>query len=171
MSSFLPASLRPSRAALLPSDPATREIPSLPRWFAGAYLVLMTARSLVHLFSVDGGAASIATVDVSVQGGTNIIAIFGQWGAIQLLLALLLWTLLVRYRGLTPLVLLALLVEPVLRGVSGTLKPLETVGTAPGAALNWVVVPIIVVMLWISLCPARTPSQQDEAAPRHHLDI
>jgi hypothetical protein len=159
MSSFLPASLRPDRAALLPADPAVREIPSLPRWFAGAYLVLITARSLVHLLSADGGARSIATIDTSVEGGANIVAIFGQWGAIQLLLALLLWTLLLRYRGLTPLVLLALLVEPVLRGVSGTLKPLETMGTAPGAALNWVVVPILAVMLWISLCPARTTSQ------------
>jgi hypothetical protein len=163
MSSFLPASLRPGRAALLPSDPAARDIPSLARWFTGAYLVLITARSLVHLPSADGGAASIATVDVAVdvavEGGANIVAIFGQWGAIQLLLALLLWTLLLRYRGLTPLILLVLLVEPVLRGTSGMLKPLETMGTPPGAALNWAVVPVLAVMLWISLCPARAASQ------------
>jgi hypothetical protein len=59
----------------------------------------MTARSLIHVFSIDGGAHSIATIDTTVAGGANVIAIFGQWGAIQLLLALLLWTLLLRYRG------------------------------------------------------------------------
>jgi hypothetical protein len=159
MSSFLPAGLRPDLARLLPGDPAVGRGPTLPSWFAGAYLVLITVRSLVHLLSADGGAQSIATIDTSVAGGANIVAIFGQWGAIQLLLALLLWTLLMRYRGLTPLVLLVLLAEPILREISGLMKPVETMGTAPGAALNLVVVPFLAVMLWISLCPARSTSQ------------
>jgi hypothetical protein len=120
---------------------------------------LITVRSLIHMFFADGGAHSIATIDTSVAGGQNIIAIFGQWGAIQLLLALLLWTLLLRYPGLTALVLLTLLLEPFLRSLSGHLKPIETVGTAPGAALNWVVVPFIAVGLWIALCPVNTPSE------------
>ena len=121
-------------------------------WFAAAYLVLITGRSLVHLLVPDGGAHSIATVDISVAGGANIVAVFGQWGAIQLLLASLLWVLLIRYRGLTPLVLLVFLIEPFARGLAGHLKPLQTIGTAPGAALNWVVVPVISVALWLSLC-------------------
>jgi hypothetical protein len=121
-------------------------------WFAAAYLVLITGRSLVHLLVPDGGAHSIATVDISVAGGANIVAVFGQWGAIQLLLASLLWVLLIRYRGLTPLVLLVFLIEPFARGLAGHLKPLHTVGSAPGAALNWVVVPVMGVALWLSLC-------------------
>jgi len=136
----------------------------LPWWFAAAYLVLITARSLIHLFSSDGGAHSIATIDTSVVGGSNIIAIFGQWGAIQLLLALLLWTLLLRYRGFTALVLLTLLLEPFLRSMAGHLKPIETVGTAPGAALNWVVVPILAVMLWMALCPCTGPANEPNRA-------
>ncbi len=71
-------------------------------WIIGVYLVLITVRSLIHLLSPDGGAESIATIDTSVEGGANIIAIFGQWGAIQLLLAALLWVLLLRYRGRLP---------------------------------------------------------------------
>ena len=124
-------------------------------WGAVVCLVVVTGRSLVHLLSPDGGATSIATVDTVVAGGGNIIAIFGQWGASQLLLAALLWVLLLRYRGLTPLVLLVFVVEPVLRSLSGHLKPLETMGPAPGAALNWLVVPVMGVLLWLSLCPAR----------------
>jgi len=67
------------------------------------------------LFSADGGAQSIATIDTKVAGGDNIIAVFGQWGATQLLLALLLWFLLLRYRGVLPLVILVLLIEPFFR--------------------------------------------------------
>ncbi len=128
-----------------------------------AYLVVITVRSLIHLLAADGGAQSIATIDTSVEGGSNIIAIFGQWGAIQLLLALLLWVLLLRYRGLTPLVLLVFLIEPVLRGFAGHLKPIETIGTAPGAALNWFVVPLMAVLLWLSLC--ETGRATSERAP------
>lgn len=123
-------------------------------WLTALYLVVITVRSCIHLFSADGGAQSIATIDTNVAGGDNIIAVFGQWGATQLLLALLLWVLLLRYRGLLPLVILVLLVEPPFRALSGQLKPLETMGTAPGAALNWYAVPILAVLLYLALCPA-----------------
>jgi len=116
---------------------------------------VITVRSCIHLFAADGGAQSIATIDTSVAGGSNIIAIFGQWGATQLLLALLLWVLLLRYRGLLPLVIAVLLVEPFFRALSGNLKPIETMGTAPGAALNWFAVPILAVVLYLALCPAQ----------------
>ena len=88
------------------------------------------------------------------MSGGNIIAIFGQWGAIQLLLAALLWVLIVRYPGFIPLALLVFALEPFLRGLAWYLKPISTVGTAPGAALNWVVAPALVLTLWLSLCPA-----------------
>ena len=107
------------------------------------------------MLAPDGGAQSIATIDLSVAGGANIVAIFGQWGAIQLLLALLLWVLLLRYRGLVPLVLLIFILEPPLRALEGHLKPVVTEGVAPGMALNWVAEPILVVAFFISLCPSR----------------
>ncbi|MFN7984083.1 MAG: hypothetical protein U0Q11_19725 [Vicinamibacterales bacterium] len=155
----LPATLRPDWSQFLPSDACAYRGPMLPFWFAVLFLVVITIRSGIHLFAPDGGAHSIATIDTSVAGGPNIVAVFGQWGAIQLVLALLLWVLLLRYRGLTPLVLLVFTLEPFARGLSGHLKPLVTVGTAPGAALNWVVVPVLASMLWLSLCPVRSASR------------
>ncbi|CAB4999568.1 unannotated protein [freshwater metagenome] len=136
---------------LLPSDARDYKGPQFVRWAAMAFLVIITVRSLIHVLAPDGGAESIATIDTTVEGGSNIIAIFGQWGAIQLLLAALLWVLLLRYRGLTPLVLLVFVLEPLLRGLAGSLKPIESVGTAPGAALNLVVVPVMVMLLILSL--------------------
>lgn len=136
---------------LLPSDARDYKGPQFVRWAAMVFLVIITVRSFIHVLSPDGGAESIATIDTTVDGGSNIIAIFGQWGAIQLLLAALLWVLLLRYRGLTPLVLLVFLLEPLLRGLAGFLKPIESAGTPPGAALNWVVVPVILLLLILSL--------------------
>ena len=107
------------------------------------------------LFS-DGGAQRIATMDISGTGGANLIAIFGQWGASQLLLALLFWVLLFCYRGLVPLVLLIFILEPALRAFVGYLKPVITEGVAPGVAFNWVVVPILAAVFFLSLCPAQS---------------
>ena len=158
MRPFLPRTLRPDMRALLPDDPRNYAGPGLAWWATIVVLIPITVRSLIHLLAADGGAESIATIDTSVAGGANIVAVFGQWGAIQLLLALLLWILLLRYPGLTPLVLLVLTLEPILRGVAGQLKPIETMGTAPGAAANWLVLPVLAVLLWVSLCPARPRS-------------
>jgi hypothetical protein len=154
-SALLPTSWRPSPAALLPPNPAIYDGPSLATWAAMAYLVFITVRSTIHLFLPDGGAQSIATIDVHVAGGSNIVAMFGQWGAIQLLLAGLLWVLLLRWRGLTPLVLLMFTMEPCLRSLSGQLKPVTAMGTPPGEALNWWVFAGLVLLLFLSLCPAK----------------
>lgn len=154
MSTMLPTSWRPRPAGLLPSDPTRYGGPSIARWMTTIFLVVITLRSLIHLFSPDGGAHSIATIDTSVAGGDNIVAIFGQWGASQLLLVGALWVLLLRYRGLVPFILCVLLLEPFLRAISGHLKPIVTLGTAPGAALNWVVVPVVAATLYLALCPA-----------------
>jgi hypothetical protein len=140
---------------LLPAAPAVYRGPRFAAWGAVAYLIVITARSFVHLLSSDGGAQSIATMDINVAGGSNIVAIFGQWGASQLLLALLLWVLLLRWRGMVPLVLLVFTLEPCLRGLAGYLKPITTTGTAPGAELNWLVFPALAILFVLSLCPVR----------------
>jgi len=152
---LLPTSWAPNFSRLLPPDPTTYRGAMIAFWLTALYLVVITVRSAIHLFAADGGAQSIATIDTDVAGGNNIIAVFGQWGATQLLLALLLWVLLLRYRGLLPLTILVLLVEPFLRALSGHLKPIETIGTAPGSALNWYAVPVLAVLLYLALCPAQ----------------
>lgn len=129
-----------------------------PRWVlvvVALYDVLWTVRSLIHMFASDGGAQSIATIDTDVAGGDNIIAMFAQWGVVQLLLALVVWVVLWRYRGLVPLMLVVLLLEPLMRIGIGQLKPVTTVGTAPGAVADYVVVPVLAVTLAFSLTVAQ----------------
>ena len=152
MSTLLPTSWMPRPAGLLPSDPTRFGGPAIAAWITTILLVVITARSLVHLFLPDGGAHSIATIDTSVAGGDNIVAIFGQWGASQLLLVGALWVLRLRYRGLIPFILCVLLLEPILRAISGHLKPIVTLATAPGAALNGYAVPVVALTLYLALC-------------------
>ena len=102
------------------------------------YLLAVVGRSTIHLVAADGGANSIAGIDVSVAGGDNIIAIFHQWGATQLLLALFLVLLFFRYPGLTPLILASLAMDPVARAIAGQFKAVTAEGTPPGESLNWI---------------------------------
>jgi hypothetical protein len=126
------------------------------RFITALYLSVMVARSCIHLFAADGGAQSIAGIDTSVEGGNNIIAIFHQWGAIQLILAVLLLVLFFRYPGLTPLILLTLILDPILRFVAGQQMSLTTTGTPPGEALNGVAFYLLLVLFLGSLWKKKT---------------
>jgi hypothetical protein len=111
----------------------------------------MVVRSCIHLFAADGGAQSIAGIDTSVEGGDNIIAIFHQWGAIQLILAVLLFVLFFRYPGLTPLILLTLALDPVLRFVAGQMMSITATRTPPGEALNGAAFYLLLILFISSL--------------------
>ena len=121
---------------LLPDNPTKFEGFRAVRIVTAIYLLVMVVRSCIHLFAADGGAQSIAGIDTSVEGGNNIIAIFHQWGAIQLILAVLLLVLFFRYPGFTPLILLTLALDPVMRFIAGQMMSLTSTGTPPGEALN-----------------------------------
>jgi hypothetical protein len=143
---------------ILPSDPTNYAGPRWVRYATIPFLLIVVARSLIHLFTADGGAQSIAGIDTSVEGGNNIIALFHQWGAIQLLLAILLVVLFIRYKGFTPLVLLGLALDPILREVAGMQMKVTAVGTPPGAALN---APVLVALslLFVFSLMERTPTK------------
>lgn len=120
-------------------------------WFLVALTVLTTARSLVHVFAADGGAGSIAGIDITVAGGANIVAVFGQWGWTQLLLALVGWVVIARYRFLVPAVLVLQLLDWGGRAMVGMLKPFEVAAPPPGAYGNVIFVPLVAIALWFAL--------------------
>ena len=136
---------------ILPKDPSTYKGHKSIRIITAVYLLVVVIRSCVHLFTADGGANSIAGIDVSVEGGDNIIAIFHQWGAIQLILAGLLVVLFFRYPGLTPLVVLTLAIDPIMRAIAGRIMPVTSQSTPPGEALNWPVFFTIMILFVASI--------------------
>lgn len=147
---------------VLPSEFSSYVGYRIVRITAALYLMVMIGRSSIHLFSSDGGANGIAGIDISVVGGDNIIAIFHQWGATQLILALFQSLLFFRYPGMTPLVLLTLAVEPVMRFIAGQMKPLITDGPPPGESFNGVAFIILSVLFIASVSEKRTPKKRSD---------
>ena len=136
-------------SAVLPDDPSSYGGSQFIRIALALLLFVMVARSCVHLFASDGGAHRIGGIDISVEGGRNIVALFHQWGAIQLILAVLLVVLYVRYPGLTPLILLTVALDPVMRYVASRKMSITTKGTPPGVKYNGIAF-VIVVLLFIA---------------------
>jgi hypothetical protein len=79
-------------ARLLPrwGDADDRQ-PGVPFWFLVAVAAISTARSLIHLLTPDGGAHSIAGIVLESGSGGDVVAVFAQWGASQLVLAVVYW--------------------------------------------------------------------------------
>lgn len=140
---------------LFPKDPSGFEGFRIVRLITALYLFVIVVRSCIHLFSTDGGAQSIAGIDTAVEGGSNIIAIFHQWGASQLLMAMILWLLFFKYPGLTPLILLTLAVEPLFRSLAGQIMAVESLSTPPGEALNWPAFFVLTIVFLASLVESR----------------
>ena len=137
--------------AILPDDArAYRGDGWVPR-FLVLFSVIMTARSVIHIARHDGGAATIAGVDIDVEGGQNLVAIFAQWGLVQLLNAAIGWIVVTRYRGLIPLILLVSLMENIGRILIGRRKPLKVAKPPPGAYGSLIIVPVLLVAFWRSL--------------------
>ncbi len=110
-----------------------------------------TGRSLAHIFLPDGGAGSIAGMDVEVEGGNNIIAMFGQWGFSQLLLAGLMWVIIFKQRHLVPLALLFQTLDWGGRILVGLIMPVEIASTPPGEIGSYILLPPCVIALWFSM--------------------
>jgi hypothetical protein len=114
--------------------------------------VVSTVRSCIHLFSADGGAGSIAGMDLSVAGADGIIFAFALWGSAQLVYALIQLLIAFRYRSLIPLMYLLLIVETLLRMMVGKMRPVSFAHTPPGAIGNYIILPaatmLLIIMLW-----------------------
>lgn len=123
--------------------------------FSLVFLMLLTSvttlRSLAHIFLPDGGASSIAGIDVSVTGGSNLIAMFGQWGYSQLLLSAVMWGILKFARNLVPVALLLQTLDWGGRILVGQLKPIEVASPPPGEIGSYILLPLCLIALWFSL--------------------
>ncbi len=112
-------------------------------------------RSLIHILSADGGAGSIAGMNLAQSGASEIVFAFALWGSAQLVYALLQWVVILRYRSLIPLMWGVQLVETLLRMTVGRIKPVAFAHTPPGAYQNYVYLGLAIVMLALALWSAR----------------
>jgi len=120
-------------------------------WFLVALNILVTVRSLIHLIAPDGGANSIAGLDVDGAQGDNLISIFSTWGLSQLLMALVTWAVIIRYRFLVPFMLVMNLFDWAGRLAIAQWKPLVADDAAPGEIGNYIFTPLCLIALWFAL--------------------
>jgi hypothetical protein len=128
-------------------------------WKLPFYVFIMvacigTVRSFIHILSPDGGAGSIAGMDLSLAGAGGIIFAFALWGSAQLIYAAIQWVIILRYRSLVPLMWAVQIFETILRMVIGHLKPVSFAHTPPGAIGDYIYLPLAALMLALSLWSA-----------------
>jgi hypothetical protein len=119
----------------------------IPVYIFALYALLSTVRSCIHLLSPDGGAGTIAGLNLSVAGADGIIFAFALWGSSQLLFAIIQLLVVIRYRSLVPFMWLMLILEVLLRQLVGTMKPVTFAHTPPGAIGNQLVLPLAALIL------------------------
>ena len=103
------------------------------------FLLLMTWRSIIHLFYTEFGLHGIAimiVIDGSPDPMPVIYAFFSLSGLIQLLFCAFAWVFLFRYKSLLPLTILFFLIEWSARVINASNSPLNfaeyKTGTTPG---------------------------------------
>jgi len=124
------------------------------KWAFGFITMLTLGRSLVHIFALDGGAKSIATIPLDTftqNGAATVVLMFSLWGLSQLLIGILYGVVLWRYQAFIPFMYLLLMVEYSMRIFLGWYKPIEITGTAPGGVGNYILVPFALLMFILSL--------------------
>ena len=139
----------------MPADNTIRGM-RLPAYVFMLVAIISTIRSCIHLLAPDGGAGSIAGMDLSAAGADGIVFAFALWGSTQLIYALIQLLVAFHYRSLIPLMYLLLILETLLRELVGQMKPVTFAHTPPGAIANFVILPLALVMLVLSVWNTKT---------------
>ena len=126
-------------------------------------MAIYSFRSIVHFTTEDGGINKIDSIVifplVETAKGTidpnNVIYLFASlWGSSQILMLLIFFVCMWRYRNLLPLLWLTVVIEIPMRMIAGTLHPLDASYyeyVPPGSAGNLPLLASACIMLVLSL--------------------
>ncbi len=114
-------------------------------------------RSCIHLFSPDGGAGSIASLDLST-GAQNIIFSFALWGGSQLIYAVIQLLVASRYGKLIPFMYIMIIFETIIRMYIGFTKPPIVAHVPLGGIANYVLLPLGIIMFVLCII---TPKKEN----------
>lgn len=152
MSAFLP-----------PSTNAQYRGSRYAAWYLAFYGVTWIVPGMIHSFLPDGGAGTIAGLDLS-HNPTMIFGMFAWAGATQIAHGIVTLVVALRYRSLVPLFLLVSLLERILLSWSGWVRHVPVSGQHPPEHYaSLVSLPLISLFLWLAL--RRSSLQQPEILP------
>lgn len=119
-------------------------------WFLALYGVFWIVPGMIHSFLPDGGAGTIAGLDLS-HNPTMIFGLFAWAGATQIAHGLVTLMVALRYRTLVPLFLLVSLLERLLLSVSGWVTHVPVSGHHPPEHYgSLAALPMILLFLWLA---------------------
>jgi len=128
-----------------------------------ALMAMYSLRSIVHFTTEDGGINKIASIVifplVQTAEGTidpnNVIYLFASlWGSAQILMLLMFFVCMWRYRNLLPLLWLTVVIEIPMRMIANLLHPLNAnyyEHVPPGSVSNIPLLTIACIMFVLSL--------------------
>ena len=127
-------------------------------YFFIPFLLLMTWRSVIHLFYTEYGLHNIANIKV-IEGSPDpmpiIYTFFSLWGLIQLLFCFFSWVIIFKYRSLLPLMIMFFLIEWSFRVLNSFNSPHNLaeykIGTTPGVELAPLVTFFLLILFITSL--------------------
>jgi hypothetical protein len=137
-----------------PSTNALYRGSTLAVWVLGLGVLGTLGPALVHSFLPDGGAGVIAHLDMAGRRDL-IIGVFRWEGATQLALGLAMLAVVVRYRSLTALFIVLLLVERGLMVLQAWVLSPAGAHRPPEAYASLATVPLALVFLALALRPRR----------------
>lgn len=124
-------------------------------WFLALAAVLTLVPGAIHSFTPDGGAQTIAGLDIGNRPEL-VRSLFAWEGATQLAYGLVLLAVALRYQPLVPLMLITILVERGLMALQGwVLRPPANGHHPPEHFASLIVLPLAAVFLALSLRPRR----------------
>ena len=139
----------------------------VPLYFFYVLIAVMTFRSLVHFLKEDSGVNSIASIMLfsGTPDPNNVIYMFSSlWGSQQIIMVMIYFIVLARYRNLIPLMWVLMIVEVFFRWGVGLIHPLTPdyyMRTPPGKIGN---LPMLVVSFIMVFLAARN-TLRAEAQP------
>lgn len=125
--------------------------------------VLTIVPGCIHAFAPDGGAATIAGLDLS-QNGRLIVALFAWAGATQIAFGLAALVVSLRYRPLVPLMLALALVERTLHALNAWTGIPATGHRPPEHYAVAIALPLLLLALALSLRDRPRASRSTAAA-------
>lgn len=87
----------------------------------------------------------------SAEGAGGIIFAFSLWGSSQLLYAFIQLVVFFRYKTLIPFMYVLIFLETLFRMLVGYMKPVSFAHTPPGAAANYIMIPLVIIMFVLSI--------------------
>ena len=140
-------------ALLPPSTNAQYHGSMFSVWLLGVLAVLTILPGAIHTFLPDGGAGTIAGLDLSTNRRT-VVGLFAWAGATQIALGIVMLVVALRYRSLVPLLLSVVLLERTLHALNGwLLKGRGATHHPPEHYAVLVGVPLLALALAMSVRP------------------